>query len=92
MPSDVEISGLSVENGDVSFNCLGSAKESMAKTIMQLKEIPNVLNVKAYSLAESVDDAGNTTVTFAVTLNFYSEELLAQQLLQQSGTTEGGAE
>lgn len=88
MPSDVEVQGFTVSNGAVGFTCLGSAKESMAKTIMQLESIPNVTNVKSYALTEAVDDAGNTTVTFSVTLNFLNMEMVSEIV---SGA-EGGAQ
>lgn len=76
MPQDVEISGFNVENGFASFNCTGTAKESMAKTIMQLESIPNVFNVKSYGLTESVDDAGFSTVTFSISMNFVNEKMV----------------
>lgn len=89
MPSDVEISDITVSNGSVGFSCTGSAKESMAKTIMQLKSIPNVENVKSYALTETVDDLGYSTVTFSVTLSFYDPEIV-NTVVQT--LTEGGDE
>lgn len=73
MPSDVAIQNISVTDGIVGFTCLGTAKESMAKTIMQLESIPNVRSVKSYALSETVDDNDLTTVTFTISLSFVND-------------------
>lgn len=76
MPQDVQISGFNVSNGFASFNCEGTAKESMAKTIMQLESIPNVYYVKSYGLTETVDDEGFSKVTFSISMSFINEKMV----------------
>jgi type IV pilus assembly protein PilM len=86
MPKDVEVVGFSVSEGYVNFTCKGTAKESMAMTIIQLESIPNVSNVKSYGLTEAVDDAGYSTVTFAISMEFTNLNMVTDTV------AEGGAQ
>lgn len=75
-PSDISVSTMSINNGAVSIYGSASAKESVAKYAIELKNISYISEVKIYSMSETENDDGVVTVSFSISfqINNYTEE------------------
>jgi type IV pilus assembly protein PilM len=70
IPSDMQLSSLSVSSGSVSMSGTASSKDSVAKLLLVLKDISYVSDVNSGALSEAVDESGNTEVSFSVSCTF----------------------
>jgi type IV pilus assembly protein PilM len=70
MPSDVSISTISFASGNVSISGVSGSKESVAKFMLQLKNLGYVYGVTAGALAETKDTNGVITESFTITCTF----------------------
>lgn len=70
MPSDTEVTSISISSGNVSLNGAAASKESVAKFIIQLKNLDYVSEVKAGALSETKDTNGAVTVSYSLTCTF----------------------
>lgn len=70
LPSDLLLTTISSKNGSVSMTGYCRDKATLARTLMQLKELPYVSNVVTPGGSEAVSPDGVTTVTFTVTCQF----------------------
>lgn len=72
MPSDVSIKSMSVNNGNVTISAVTSTKQSIAKFITQLNDMPGVGGVFVSSSSESKDEYGVVTSAFNIVCVFNS--------------------
>ncbi len=77
MPSDISITSLSANSGVVNIACTGSSKTTMAKFIMVLKANPNISDVNAASVSETINAIGTVTDTYSITFNYGLEDKTA---------------
>ena len=70
IPSDIYITGFTSSNSGVSLPCVATSYDSIADFIMQLKTIDCVTDAYVPSLTKSVNDAGETTFTFSVSVKY----------------------
>lgn len=70
LPSDTILRDISFNNGAVSMNGVCRGKETLAKTLMQLKGMKNVYAVLTKGGSEEMSDDGVVTVSFNVTCVF----------------------
>ncbi len=70
MPADSAVTALSIAAGSVNFNITAASKESVAKFIIQLKNLDYVSDVVAGALSESEDTSGVKTVNYTLTCTF----------------------
>lgn len=73
MPSHISIKSLSVNNGQVNISAVTSTKQTVAKFITQLKDMPGVQNPYVASYSESKDGYGVISANFGITFTFNSE-------------------
>lgn len=70
MPSDMQLSDMTVNSGNVSITAMTSKKESVAKFILKLQELGYVTNIHVGDMAESMEENGNITLGFDMTWYF----------------------
>jgi len=70
MPSDLYITGFSSSNSGVSLPCVTTNYDSIAEFIMQLKTIECVTDAYTPSVSKSVNEAGETTFTFSISVEY----------------------
>lgn len=73
MPSDVSIRSMSVENGQVSISATTSTKQTIAKFITQLNNMPGVSGAFVASSSENKDENGVVVSSFSITFSFSSD-------------------
>ncbi len=69
-PRDISISTMTINEGSVSMTAKTSGKPTVAKFIMQLKNIDNVSSISVSSMSESKNADGVITLTFSLTCYF----------------------
>ena len=70
MPSDISLSSLSFNNGQVSLSGTGSSKLCVAKFLEELEKLDNVYDIQISGVSESKDEEGNITESFSLTFKF----------------------
>lgn len=90
-PADVAISTMNVNEGSVSITAKTSGKTSIAKFIMQLKDIDNVSSVAVSTIAESKDAYNAITATFSLTC-YFSNNVSLEDFANLDLYYEGGEE
>lgn len=70
LPSSMKVTSLTVNDLGISMNIVTNTKLSVAKMIMQLRDIDLISNITVDTIAEDENDYGITTVTFAVNCQY----------------------
>lgn len=70
MPSDISLSSLSFNNGQVSLSGTGSSKLCVAKFLEELEKLDNVYDIQISGVSESKDEESNITESFSLTFKF----------------------
>lgn len=70
MPSDISLSSLSFNNGQVSLSGTGSSKPCVAKFLEELEKLDNVYDIQISGVSESKDEESNITESFSLTFKF----------------------
>ena len=70
MPSDISLSSLSFNNGQVSLSGTGSSKLYVAKFLEELEKLDNVYDIQISGVSESKDEESNITENFSLTFKF----------------------
>lgn len=70
MPSDISLSSLSFNNGQVSLSGIGSSKLCVAKFLEELEKLDNVYDIQISGVSESKDEESNITESFSLTFKF----------------------
>ena len=70
MPSEITISSFSTSDSGVTLPCTSTSYDAIADFIMQLKTIDCVDNAYVASISKSVDEAGQETFTFSVSVEY----------------------
>ena len=70
MPSDIELTSLSVANGYVTMSCTGSSKQTLAQFLSTLKKQSNISGVLCGSVSESLDENGAITASYTIVFSF----------------------
>ena len=70
MPSEITISSFSTSDSGVTLPCTSTSYDAIADFIMQLKTIDCVDNAYVASISKSVDEAGQETFAFAVSVEY----------------------
>ena len=70
MPSDISLSSLSFNNGQVTLSATGSSKLCVAKFLEELDKLDNVYDVQISGVSESKDEEGVITENFSLTFKF----------------------
>lgn len=70
MPSDIELSSLSVANGYVTMSCTGSSKQTLAQFLSTLKKQSNISGVLCSSVSESQGEGGAITASYTIVCSF----------------------
>ena len=90
MPKGVQITQITVNDGMVSLNGEAFNKYSVAKFIMQVKSIDNVVETFDESISETIDDNMNAVVEFSFTCSFVNMgnvEEAAEETTESAETT-----
>lgn len=77
-PSDISIRSINISDGVVSISAATSTKNTIAKFIMQLKEIPNVSSVAVSTIGETKDQYGVVYSTFSIMCTFHNDVSLEE--------------
>lgn len=70
MPSEITISSFSTSDSGVTLPCISTSYDAIADFIMQLKTIDCVDNAYVASISKAVDEAGQETFTFSVSVEY----------------------
>ena len=70
MPSEITISSFSTSDSGVTLPCTSTSYDAIADFIMQLKTIDCVDNAYVASISKSVDEAGQETFSFSVSVEY----------------------
>lgn len=70
MPSDISLSSLSFNNGQVYLSGTGSSKLCVAKFLEELEKLDNVYDIQISGVSESKDEESNITESFSLTFKF----------------------
>ena len=70
MPSEITISSFSTSDSGVTLPCTSTSYDAIADFIMQLKTIDCVDNAYVASISKSVDEAGQETFAFSVSVEY----------------------
>ena len=70
MPSDISLSSLSFNNGQVTLSATGSSKLCVAKFLEELEKLDNVYDVQISGVSEAKDEEGVITESFSLTFKF----------------------
>lgn len=70
MPSDISVSSLNITNGNVTFQCTGNSKDTVASFITVLKARFNIDNVFVPSISEQINSEGVRAITYSITYSF----------------------
>ncbi|MCI6239767.1 MAG: type IV pilus assembly protein PilM [Clostridium sp.] len=70
MPSEITISSFSTSDSGVTLPCTSTSYDAIADFIMQLKTIECVDNAYVASISKSVDEAGQETFAFSVSVEY----------------------
>lgn len=70
MPSEITISSFSTSDSGVTLPCTSTSYDAIADFIMQLKTIDCVDNAYVASISKAVDEAGQETFTFSVSVEY----------------------
>ncbi len=70
LSSDIELVDFRAESGNVEINGTTFTKESIAKIILQLKQLGYVTNIHVGTMASSDDENGITTISFTMSWYF----------------------
>lgn len=70
MPSEITISSFSTSDAGVTLPCTSTSYDAIADFIMQLKTIDCVDNAYVASISKAVDEAGQETFTFSVSVEY----------------------
>ena len=70
MPSEITISSFSTSDAGVTLPCTSTSYDAIADFIMQLKTIDCVDNAYVASISKTVDEAGQETFTFSVSVEY----------------------
>lgn len=70
MPSDISVSSLNITNGNVTFQCTGNSKDTVASFITVLKARFNIDNVFVPSISEQINSDGVRAITYSITYSF----------------------
>lgn len=74
MPSDISLSSISFNNGQVSLSATGSSKLCVAKFLEELEKLENVYDIQISGVSESKDEENNITESFSLTFKFLKAE------------------
>ena len=74
MPSDISLSSISFNNGQVSLAATGSSKLCVAKFLEELEKLENVYDIQISGVSESKDEENNITESFSLTFKFLKAE------------------
>lgn len=74
MPSDISLSSLSFNNGQVSLSATGSSKLCVAKFLEELEKLDNVYDIQISGVSESKDEESKITESFSLTFKFLKVE------------------
>lgn len=70
MPSEITISSFSTSDAGVTLPCTSTSYDAIADFIMQLKTIDCVDNAYVASISKAIDEAGQETFTFSVSVEY----------------------
>ena len=70
MPSEITIGSFSTSDAGVTLPCTSTSYDAIADFIMQLKTIDCVDNAYVASISKTVDEAGQETFTFSVSVEY----------------------
>ena len=70
MPSEITIGSFSTSDSGVTLPCTSTSYDAIADFIMQLKTIDCVDNAYVASISKTVDEAGQETFTFSVSVEY----------------------
>lgn len=70
MPSEITISSFSTSDSGVTLPCTSTSYDAIADFIMQLKTIDCVDNAYVASISKAIDEAGQETFTFSVSVEY----------------------
>ena len=74
MPSDISLSSISFNNGQVALSATGSSKLCVAKFLEELEKLDNVYDIQISGVSESKDEENNITESFSLTFKFLKVE------------------
>lgn len=86
LPSDVSLISILSDNGSVTLSGYCKDKPTLARILMQLKDMDYVNNVVTKGGTESQSADGLTTVTFTVTCNFITPVPSSSKYLDEKNT------
>ena len=75
LPTKVTVHSFRATATDIMMDITVSSKESAAMTLMQLKRVSLLDNVKTNSITEQIDEFGITNVSFSITANYITPTL-----------------
>ncbi len=89
IPSDIYITGFTSSNSGASLPCVATNYDSIADFIMQLKTIDCVTDAYVPNLTKVVNDAGEITFNFNVSVSYVAPSLITEE---ESAETSEAAE
>lgn len=88
MPSDISLSSLSFNNGQVTLSATGSSKLCVAKFLEELGKLDNVYDVQISGVSESKDEESNITESFSLTFKFLKVEPETEEETESTAETD----
>ena len=88
MPSDISLSSLSFNNGQVTLSATGSSKLCVAKFLEELGKLDNVYDIQISGVSESKDEESNITESFSLTFKFLKVEPETEEETESTAETD----
>lgn len=88
MPSDISLSSLSFNNGQVTLSATGSSKLCVAKFLEELDKLDNVYDIQISGVSESKDEESNITESFSLTFKFLKVEPETEEETESTAETD----
>lgn len=88
LPSSVTIQSFSATGSSITMNLTSPDKLTIAQMLMNFQDIPIMGNVSIPSMAESVDDLGNSTWTYSVSATYIDPLAALAEALENAEESE----
>lgn len=88
LPSSVTIQSFSVVGNEITMNLTSPDKLTIAQMLVNFQEIPILNNVAIPSMAESVDDLGNSSWMYSVTATYFDPLAALAEALEDAAESE----
>jgi hypothetical protein len=85
LPSSFYTESFTSNASGISMSVTVTGKPAAAKVIQNLRDMESIENVEISGITDSVDDAGNSTVTFSISGTY-------KQLTMSDDTTDDGVQ